>query len=254
MNKEKIINWSLAIIIISLISFTIISYANHGTVYSLFKGDTETLSQELSDSALAVILFILLVALECVIAPIPALILYVAGGMLFGPLLGGLYSIIGNLIGAALAFALARKWARGYFEKKIPEKTKKKFHDFSIKHGALAIFLLRVNPLTSSDLFSYVGGLSRMKFWKFLLGTGLGLAPLVYAQTYAGEALSHNPFLVNIFILISSIYVIGFILIAFYIQWRKSSEGKRAIRQKNRRKKRERRRKKRNAKLSHKKR
>jgi uncharacterized membrane protein YdjX (TVP38/TMEM64 family) len=85
---------------------------------------------------------------------------------------------------------------------------------------------LRINPLTSSDLFSYIAGLSKINFWKFLIGTGLGLLPLVYAQTYAGDALSSNPLLVNIFMGISAAYVIGFTIIFIYAQMSKNKREK----------------------------
>jgi uncharacterized membrane protein YdjX (TVP38/TMEM64 family) len=226
MKKEKIINWSLAVVITSLLVFTLISFLKEGTVYHLFKGNTQVLSEMISGSALAVILFILLIAVEVVVAPIPALVLYVAGGIMFGPLLGGFYSILGNILGAALAFFMAKYWLRGYFEKRISIKMRNKFDKFSLKHGPLAIFLLRINPLTSSDLFSYIAGLSKINFWKFILWTGLGLAPLVYAQTYAGDALSASPFLVNMFMLISALYVLGFTVIFIYLQWKKNNKEK----------------------------
>ena len=205
-----------------LLASTLISYLTKGTVYHLFKGNTEVLSQMIAGNSLAAIIFILLIMVEVVVAPIPALVLYVAGGIMFGPLLGGFYSIVGNVLGAALAFIMARYWARGYFEKKVSTKMRNRFDKFSLKHGPLAIFLLRVNPLTSSDIFSYIAGLSKMNFWKFILGTGLGLAPLVYAQTYAGDALKANPFLVNLFMAISAIYVLGFTAIFIYVQFKKN--------------------------------
>ena len=62
----------------------------------------------------------------------------------------------GHLIGDGIYFQIARSWARNFIEKKIPAKQRKKFDNFSEKRGSLAIFILRVNPITSSDIFSYI--------------------------------------------------------------------------------------------------
>ena len=51
------------------------------------------------------------------------------------------------------------------------------------------IFLLRVNPLTSSDLVSYAAGLTRLSVWKLMLGTLAGMAPLCFAQAYLADGL-----------------------------------------------------------------
>jgi len=51
------------------------------------------------------------------------------------------------------------------------------------------VFLLRVNPLTSSDIVSYAAGATSMPIWKLLVGTTLGMAPLCFAQAYLAESL-----------------------------------------------------------------
>jgi len=68
------------------------------------------------------------------------------------------------------------------------------------------------NPFTSSDVFSYLAGISKMNFKKFLIGTTLGLIPLIYIQSYLGEEIiTKNELLFNIFLIISLIYVLIFI-------------------------------------------
>ena len=51
------------------------------------------------------------------------------------------------------------------------------------------MFLLRVNPLTSSDIVSYAAGATSMPLRKLLLGTTLGMAPLCFLQAYLAEGL-----------------------------------------------------------------
>ena len=51
------------------------------------------------------------------------------------------------------------------------------------------VFLLRLNPLTSSDIVSYAAGFTRMPVWKVMLATGCGMAPLCFAQAWLAENL-----------------------------------------------------------------
>jgi uncharacterized membrane protein YdjX (TVP38/TMEM64 family) len=55
------------------------------------------------------------------------------------------------------------------------------------ERGVLVVLLLRINPLTSSDLVSYAAGLAGVAVWRVSLGTFIGMAPLCYAQSYASE-------------------------------------------------------------------
>ena len=47
--------------------------------------------------------------------------------------------------------------------------------------------LLRLNPLTTSDLVSYAAGVAGVPAWKVALGTLVGLAPWCYLQAYFAE-------------------------------------------------------------------
>ena len=55
------------------------------------------------------------------------------------------------------------------------------------RRGLLVVMLLRLNPLTSSDLVSYAAGLVGVPVWRVALGTLVGMAPLCYAQAHASE-------------------------------------------------------------------
>lgn len=180
-----------AVILILLFLFLLISvsYFSKGFVHSILNHDEDTLANFLEHlGVFSYPAFILLVILEVVLAPIPAFALYVAGGALFGTILGSILALIGNLIGAFIAFIIARRFGRRFVEKRIDSNSRRKFDHFAETYGGYALFLLRINPFTSSDIFSYISGLSKIKTWKFLLGTGLGLAPMIIVQAYFGES------------------------------------------------------------------
>jgi uncharacterized membrane protein YdjX (TVP38/TMEM64 family) len=211
---KRFLIFSLLIVILFLFY---LSYNSEGILYDLINQDIDSIIGFFNSLGFfAEIIFVLLIILEVVLAPLPPLALYIAGGVLFGAFFGGILTLFGNIIGAGIDFFVARKYARGLVEKKVDEKLRNKFDNFSSKYGGFAIFLLRVNPLTTTDLVSYLSGLSKIKFKTFLIWTTAGLMPLIFIQTYFGDFfVKENKILFTLTIIISLIYVL--IIIYFLI-------------------------------------
>jgi uncharacterized membrane protein YdjX (TVP38/TMEM64 family) len=227
MRKREIVanffkkNWLIITIIVILCLLFLYSYYSKGIIYSISSSDPDSVVNFIdSFGTFSYLVFVIIVILEVVLAPIPALALYVAGGALFGTFLGGILTLIGNLIGAFIAFWIARKFGRNFVERKVDDKARKKFDNFAEKYGIFSLFLLRVNPFTTSDLFSYLSGLTKMKVKNFLIGTGLGLIPMIFVQAYFGEAfVKSHPVLYSVLIWISIVYLLVFV----YLIWRAMS-------------------------------
>jgi len=173
------------------------SYWDGGVMAILF--DTGTASSEKVEALrmffnrwgpLAPLAYILLVVVEAVIAPIPGAILYLPGGVIFGGFWGGTLSLIGNVLAAGVCCALmrtivGRAWSHDFFAAGRLLSVK----EFILKHGVLSVALLRVNPLTSSDIVSYAAGLTPLSTSTVMLGTFFGMAPLCYIQSYLSMSL-----------------------------------------------------------------
>lgn len=211
-------NWVILLIIIIIAVIFSYSYLSKGIVYSISNSDDDSVVDFIdSFGTFSYFIFIFIVILEVVLAPIPAFALYVAGGALFGTFLGGFLTLIGNLVGAYIAFYIARRFGRDFVEKRTDSRIRAKFDRFSEKYGALSLFILRINPFTTSDLFSYLAGLTKMKTWHFLLGTALGLIPMIFVQAYFGETfVKSHPILYSVLLWISLVYLAGFL----YLIWR----------------------------------
>lgn len=211
--KKDITALFLIIVFTFIVGWFLKSYFSHGFVYSLFQNDTGVIIDSIgSFGTFAYIIFILLIFMECVFAPFPPLILYIAGGTLFGGFIAGILATIGNLLGAAAAFQISNHYGKEKILPKIPKKLRNKFDHYTEKYGPLAIFILRVNPITTSDLFSYLAGLTKMKFGRFLFATTLGLVPIIFVQTYLGEKIQGHPLLTKISLIAGAIYLGLFIL------------------------------------------
>lgn len=195
-NRSSLLANTLALsALIAVAALSAYSYASGGLVAILFAsgGSAEEKLDALQTYFLAwgpwaPAVYVAFVTAEVVVAPLPGLMLYAPGGVLFGGLLGGFYSLLGNLLGAAIAcqvmrmigtriFGAGARAVLGRLEPVLEER------------GIWVIFFLRVNPLTSSDLVSYAAGLARMPTWKVVLGTAMGMAPLCWIQAYLAEGL-----------------------------------------------------------------
>lgn len=139
---------------------------------------------------LAPVIYVLIVLVEAVVAPIPGAMLYLPGGMIFGGFWGGTLSLVGNILGAgACCFLMrtivGRTWSKEFFS----EGKFQNVRAFILKHGVVSIALLRVNPLTSSDIVSYAAGLTPLSTATVMIGSGIGMIPLCYAQAYLSMGL-----------------------------------------------------------------
>jgi uncharacterized membrane protein YdjX (TVP38/TMEM64 family) len=152
------------------------------------------------------------VILEVVIAPIPGTMLYAPGGVIFGGFWGGLLSLAGNVIGAGIACQLMRVFIGQRADEFLERSALARYEEQITRRGVWVIFLLRVNPLTSSDLVSYAAGLTHLSIWKLMLGTLAGMAPLCFAQSYLADGLL-TAFPLLIYPLVAACVVYGLIVV-----------------------------------------
>lgn len=139
--------------------------------------------------AFAPIVYVAAVIVEVLVAPIPGTLLYAPAGAIFGGLVGGTLSLVGNVVGAAIACWIAGTFGERWRARRNQRTTLARYQARLSERGAWIVFLLRVNPLTSSDLVSYAAGLAGVRPHQVAVGTVFGMAPLCYAQAYLAQSL-----------------------------------------------------------------
>jgi uncharacterized membrane protein YdjX (TVP38/TMEM64 family) len=163
---------------------------------------------------LAPIVYVAFVTVEVVVAPIPGLMLYAPGGVVFGGFLGGLLSLTGNVLGAGIACGITRNIGSSWLTRLVHEDSLAKAQTALARRGSWLIFLLRVNPLTSSDLVSYAAGFTRISIGKVMLATMFGMAPLCFAQAWLADSLLvAYPQLIYPLLLGGIVYVIAIVVV-----------------------------------------
>jgi uncharacterized membrane protein YdjX (TVP38/TMEM64 family) len=140
--------------------------------------------------ALAPLVYIMSVMMEVLIAPIPGTLLYAPAGAIFGGFWGGTLSLCGNVLGAAtacwLAGSLGERWRETH--RQSPQFARIQAR-LTRRDAWVIVFLLRLNPLTSSDLVSYAAGVADVRVRHVALGTFLGMLPQCYLQAYLAQTL-----------------------------------------------------------------
>ena len=123
--------------------------------------------------------------------PLPAEIIPIANGMLFGPLLGIALTWAGAMLGAALSFALARWLGRGFVRLVMSEARYQRLAQIEPRPGTL--LYARLVPLISFNLVNYAAGLMGVPWSTFLWTTALGILPLTVAMVLLGGAMLRAP-------------------------------------------------------------
>ena len=134
-----------------------------------------------------------LIQLQAVIAPLPSFPVIYATGFLFGTFWGGLLSWTSVLVSAALCFGLARRWGRPLVERVVSPAALGRVDRLFVRHGAFAVLLARLLPLTAFDLLSYAAGLTPMRLLPFLIATAIGMTPATFLMAWAGDLGGGSP-------------------------------------------------------------
>ena len=135
---------------------------------------------------LAPLLFMLVYAAAAVLF-LPGSVLTLAGGALFGPVLGTLYNLTGATLGATLAFLIARYLASDWVAKKTGGRVKQLINGVE-GEGWRFVAFVRLVPLFPFNLLNYALGLTRLRLLHYIIATYLFMLPGAVAYTYLGYA------------------------------------------------------------------
>ncbi len=119
------------------------------------------------------------------------LILILAGGMLFGAVVGTLLSTIGVTIGAVILY-LASCYAFGDHERARRPGLVDRLRGGYLAHPVSYTFFLRFVPFFPFGGVTIALAWLRCPLWLFLLATGVGGAVMVGIETFLGAGLAAN--------------------------------------------------------------
>jgi uncharacterized membrane protein YdjX (TVP38/TMEM64 family) len=126
---------------------------------------------------------------------VPRAVLAVAGGLLFGPVLGSVYVMAGVGLGSLAAFMAGRRLGRDFV---ASQPRLAGLDGWLTARGALGVAALRLLPVAPFGLISYAFGATGIRLRSYLLGTVAGAAPstALHASLGAAAASADAPLLI----------------------------------------------------------
>ncbi|XP_010255885.1 PREDICTED: uncharacterized protein LOC104596428 [Nelumbo nucifera] len=121
---------------------------------------------------------------------VPASVLTLGGGYLFGLPIGFIADSIGATIGATAAFLLGRTIGRSYVISKLKDYPQFQAVAIAIQRsGFKIVLLLRLVPLLPFNMLNYLLSVTPVSIWEYMLASWLGMMPITLALVYVGTTL-----------------------------------------------------------------
>lgn len=185
----------LAVLIVALIAMMF--WLNLFQYFSLeFFNEQRDRIQNFVDSniIISVAMFIsLYVAVTALSLPV-GIVMSLAGGALFGVVLGTVAVSFAATVGATLAFLVSRFLLQEYVDRHFPAATRI-VNEGIEKDGPYYLFSMRLVPVFPYFVINLAMGLTHIGVWTFFWITQISVIPITLVLTNAGEqvALINNP-------------------------------------------------------------
>ncbi len=157
-------------------------------LYEIFKGRDELRNYVEQWGKWAPVVFMLIQALQVVLAPIPGELTGAVGGFIFGAVPNVIYSTIGLTLGSVAAFLAARFMGLPLIKIVVSSEAFEKFHFLTERRGVFLAAALFVIPGFPKDILCYILGLSPMSFLVFTTVCALGRIPGTILLSFSGAA------------------------------------------------------------------
>eukprot|EP00252_Welwitschia_mirabilis_P022451 TRINITY_DN6071_c0_g1_i1.p1 TRINITY_DN6071_c0_g1~~TRINITY_DN6071_c0_g1_i1.p1 ORF type:complete len:269 (+),score=30.12 TRINITY_DN6071_c0_g1_i1:325-1131(+) len=121
---------------------------------------------------------------------VPASILTLGGGYLYGLPIGFIADSIGSTAGATAAYFVGKMVGRSYVLSKL--KDRPQFEAIVIatqRSGFKIVFLLRLAPLLPFNILNYLFSLTPIGVWEYVVASWLGMMPITFALVYVGTTI-----------------------------------------------------------------
>jgi uncharacterized membrane protein YdjX (TVP38/TMEM64 family) len=120
---------------------------------------------------------------------VPASVLTLGAGFVFGVAKGTVIVSLGSTAGAAAAFIVARTVGRDWVARRMAAWPALEAVGHAVERDAFKVVLLtRLSPLFPFNLLNYAFGLSSVSFRMYLLASWIGMLPGTIMYIYLGSA------------------------------------------------------------------
>lgn len=132
------------------------------------------------------LILIIIMIVQMFLFVVPNILVMVIAIVIYGPLWGGLISLVGVFCSSSLGYLLGRYLGPVTVNKLIKTETQLKISHFIEHYGVGAIAITRLASL-SNDSLSIVAGLLKMSYRRYILATLAGIIPLIVLLALYGR-------------------------------------------------------------------
>ncbi|MBI4600331.1 MAG: TVP38/TMEM64 family protein [Planctomycetes bacterium] len=130
-----------------------------------------------------------LMVLQALASPLPAFVVTIANGYVFGPFWGGVLALLSATLAAQVCFEVARALGRPILERWLGGAVLEWADGFFERHGVWAVLVARLLPFVPFDPISYAAGLTTTTRARFVAANLVGQVPATFVYSTIGGRL-----------------------------------------------------------------
>lgn len=124
------------------------------------------------------LVIVLVMVAQMFLLVIPTVLLMIVAILAYGPIWGSLLVLLAIFVASSVGFFIGKYIGTEKLEQLLGRKTIDNISSFIENYGFWAVVITRINPFLSNDAISFVAGILKMNYWKFIAATLMGIAPL----------------------------------------------------------------------------
>lgn len=215
---------SIALIAVLVISYFAIPQVNQflNEAWAVLTSNDETrIKNWVSDFGwMGPVVIVLAMVVQMFLLVIPSVLLMIVAVLAYGPIWGSVIILTAIFCASSIGYFIGKYLSMEITARLLGKKTTQKMTSFLNNYGFWAVMITRINPFLSNDAISFIAGLLRMNYFKFITATLIGIAPLTLLIALTGR---------NIDSLKSGLLwgsLVSLILFGLYIWWDKKQKRK----------------------------
>lgn len=184
LNKTAVLKSAFILIILVVVflaAFIILSEVGHLNDYEDDTAKINGLVKIIEGTgAWGMVVFFLIQVLQIVILPLPAVVCYVPGAIIWGPLIATLLASAGVIVGSVVSYFIGRIWGKKAVVWIAGKETTEKYVSQFGKKGKVIFVLMQILPFFPDDILCMIAGLTSMNFVFFFVSI-LVVRPVIIA-------------------------------------------------------------------------
>lgn len=162
------------------------------------------------------LLLLVLFIVQMLAFVLPSWLLILVCTVAYGPWWGSGLALLGILFASTVAYFIGKGLSEHTLLALLGEKAERKMQSYLENYGLGTVIVFRLAPFLSNDTISFVAGLTRMDFWRFMMATAIGISPLILLLAYLGGDMQR---LKQGLLWASVVCIVGFLA---YVWWDKT--------------------------------